>query len=1035
MSRNSNSPTSSASRDADLDTLYETLFASLFHGPPETIRAHLAPLTSRRRAALFHRFRPLLKALRECCTLTRSGRKQIRTVELIHLVQRAPQAFIESQERPEVDNGAFFSRVQVMHVGLAGRREIMTGLRRTDDQFGRYEDEDFLPKVVEVLLDRPDSWVQDVLFDWLENVQSRVSGWLHNLTRIYLRLWDEHPEWRPRLRPLRASVMYLDGFQRVPLDEIPVDMVLEGLVYAPPELGTHFVPIGRKEWVDKVLQLVNEREVRERLLEVVLAQLQSQLRPGIERLWLELYDRLELTDAERVRHSEGFQELVLATGSGPARLGIKEAGRLMEHPEVADAAWRQRMAGLLSAALAHPIQAVGKAAWRVLRKLLKGHPELTMATAPAIVVAVAGPHRGLTKDLVSWLRRQDASSLGAEALDLLRESAPGLDAEVAEALADLLPALSDRLPSTTETTAADLEPVEGIDLDQLILAMGERRSELDGPGRRRLAALEAFQRGDDGFMDAAVPHYPDDFLDAPPFQPFKNAQDMAKTLASAGAAELESLMDRVLHGICRFQPPDPQPLVNLLDPALKRKNTGMIVQWICHVWLGTECPSESPDGLWRARLVALQKSSGGDPSLPLALPTHGNGWLDPRVFVERYVEMSGEHDVNELVLALQRLWPKSEHRATAWRTLIERSGDATELEPAVRIALGPDENARQLAREQVASCSDEHKRRLLVAALRSRWGLGDLAPVLDDAVEALRTWISLDPPDGLLWLTPEKEEMAEDLLRSLFVHPEPLTSDRELWAASAITLADLSHYPYLRPYVSIFNQGAPTDVGLEFPLAAQRYFEAGIVQRQYAVQNRHTPSEPVPAMSLLENSIHPQVDVEPSLDNLTVILTSQYAENRELVVDCLLGRLRDGRVTPERLARSLVQRLASTSKGAKYLDQALESFCLSDPAAALTVQWALELLLEILTDLPARNRSLWLERLAAVVQETGRAPSDQALGILKPLGAKKNAAGEKARAVLRAGGAQSRLPRSAEILTRLCHSFSKREGPLSNPTI
>ena len=1013
MSRNPKPPTDSASRDADLDALYDTLFASLFHGPPEAIRAHLAPLTSGRRSALFHRFRPLLKALRECCTLTRSGRKQIRTVELIHLVQRDPQAFVESQERPEVDNGAFFSRVQVMQVGLAGRREIMTGLRRTDDQFGRYEDEDFLPKVVEVLLDRPEPWVEDVLFDWLEDVRSRVAGWLQNLTRIYLRLWDEHPEWRPRLKPLRASVMYHDGFQRVPLDEIPLDMVLEGLVYAPPELGTHFVPIGRKEWVDSVLQLAHEREVRERLLEVVLDQLQSALRPGIERLWLELYDRLELTDAERVRLSERFEELVLATGSAPARLGIKETGRLAEHPDIADGARRRSMAGSLAAALAHPTQAVGKAAWRVLRKLLKGRPELVTATAPTIVVAVAGPHRGLTRDLVTWLRRQDATSLGAEALDRLKESAPGLDAEIAEALADLLPARS-------EAAVVEAEPAEGIDLDQLISAMGERRSELDGVGRRRLAALEAFQRGDDGFMDAAVPHYPDDFLDAPPFQTFNDAQDMAETLVSAGAAELESLMDRVLHGICRFQPSDPQPLVKLLDPALKRENTGIIVRWICHVWLGTECPPESPDGLWRARLLALQKRSGDAPGLPLAIPTHGNGWLDPRVFVERYVETAGEHGEDDLVLALQRLWPKPESRATAWQTLIERSGDEAELEPAVRIALGPEESARRLAREQVPSCSDEHEKRLLVAAMRSRWGLGDLAPVLGDAVQTLRTWICLNPPDGIPWLTAEKEAAAEDLLRRLFVHPEPLTSNRELWAASAITLADLSHHPYLRPYISTFNQGASADLGLEFPLAAQRYFEAGIVQREYAVNNRHSEADPVRAMLLLENGIYPQVDVEPFLDALTIVWTSQYAENRELVVDWLLAWLRDGRVTPDRVAHSLAQRLASTSKGAKYVDQALESFCLTDPAAALVVQWALELLLETLTDLPARNRSLWLERLATVVQETGRMPSDEALGILEPLSVKKNAAGEKARAVLRAGGTRSELPRSVEILAQLC---------------
>ncbi|MEM1205515.1 MAG: hypothetical protein AAGN66_19955 [Acidobacteriota bacterium] len=812
------------------------------------------------------------------------------------------------------------------------------------------------------------------------------------------------------------------------------------------------VPILQRRVVEAVLERARDPGFDRRpLLELAFSKLQSPLRKSLHQSWGSFLGQMELSDAERREHRRRFEDLLHAPAAPAVRLGLAEAKRILGNPGAADGAWVQNLAGRLAIALEHPVQGVAVEAWRLLRNILDRQPDLTAELAPAVVRTLSISPPRLRRDLVRWLQRQDPATLGSEGLRRIASTAADLDFESRAALAPLLPdGPADSGPSSPALAPPPEDtsppPAGAEELRALIQAAEARAEDLRAVDRRRLAALRAFLDGEADAHRRAEARGPADFSTAPPWPSFADAESMARALLVASdhpfsLAELE----RFLEGICRFPidhgDAEGRSLTQLLDPLLRQRdepsaNRPWVAGWISHVWLGTEAPEEPASYLWFRRLQGIaRRRKDGATELPLAIPTHANGWLDPKVFVARFADLEPRHrDLEELELAFYRLMSDPARREEAWRWLEDRGDDGApilEASPnpisdALRVALAPDEPAKAITVRWAAAGravgSDTPPRpadRLLDAALRGRHGLGDVAPWLgEDADPWSKSRVSVEPD----WrhADPRAVRELQGFFRERFLHPRPFEDDSVFEPVGAVSKFQVDQHPHLVPYMTTRARlGTGSWIRatcLDFPPAAQRFFEAGLQKLDDAIGSKGSKFGPgFSALRLLEAGGEPQVDVAPLLGRFAPVLTTRFAENREQAVTLLLGWLDDGRVTPDQLADTLSDLMASTSRGAKHIDEGLASLSTAGPGPALVVQMALE---RLLTG-GSKPKPLWLERLSRVVVETGRAAEDAAKQRLETLAQRKSSVGEHARAVLRAGGAPPTVPSAVASLGAL----------------
>ena len=424
------------------EALFQDLLQELFQGTLKELRARLQGLDSTQRRALFKRFGKLLPPLRRACRY----RFDCRPVKLKHIykaIRDDPDTFLQNQATMAAQGvlyssrgaGSFYIRVQALQVGLATKSGVATGFRYVNDAPVMWSTP-FILQVGEILLDRPESWVPEVLctvfekLDWRSAFNIGPSG----VARLMQMARQRHPEWSESLAPYLGKAMRWDGFDEQYLKTFESDMILAGLEYQLPEEEPWAAPVVNPDISKLLLRMAATGALpRAPLLELTLRRLQSPLRPTLAKGWVEFWQKLEPTAEEYREYAEWFVDMLNAPSNAAVKLALGVvADYYLPDPERAP-----DLVSALSYALQHTTQTIAKTALRLLKKLVKAHPALLSTVLEQAVQGVASPHTNLRGELMRWLGGQHTFS--SEALAQLQEMAVLLPAAECEPIAHLLP--------------------------------------------------------------------------------------------------------------------------------------------------------------------------------------------------------------------------------------------------------------------------------------------------------------------------------------------------------------------------------------------------------------------------------------------------------------------------------------------------------------------------------------------------------------------------------------------------------------------
>ncbi len=186
----------------------------------------------------------------------------------------------------------------------------------------------------------------------------------------------------------------------------------------------------------------------------------------------------------------------------------------------------------------------------------------------------------------------------------------------------------------------------------------------------------------------------------------------------------------------------------------------------------------------------------------------------------------------------------------------------------------------------------------------------------------------------------EEEELSfKEFISQLIFYPFPITKAlKEQSLLQKLYLYDetkMFYYPQFVPYLYLpphkqagfgfLNNENQYIYGyiFNFPILAQRFFEAGIVRNHERIMKNDL------TIGLIGVGFLPYVNIRPYLNDLLQFLTSKHSNHREKVVEILLEALKDGRISFTDITENLSQLIYETSAGFKYLKEAVESIASS----------------------------------------------------------------------------------------------------------
>ncbi len=1037
------------------DELFQSLLNELFQGHSDRLRTLLQSLTATERKTLFNDFAELLKALQRACCYQQEA-KPVTLPDLYQAIRPDPAAFLRDQAATQTAPGTlnnahsmgpnyqrlmnFYSRLQLLHIGLAGKGGV-GGAFKASSNFP-IPTEHFILRAGRILLDRPEPWVLEILLRLFAEFQRwmRFSGGNNGVAILMMEVRQLHPDWSDALNLYLGKAMRWDGFFHRSLKRYDSAMILAGLEYESPTQDSGIEPLMDPEIVKSLVRGMNDGSLpRSDLVDLTLRKLQGPLRPTIAKCWIDLFNTLALTDDEVQRYADGFISLINA----PAPAASKLAFEMVEKHFLQDAAKTDELVGALGYALLNPVQVLAKSALRLLKKQCKANPEFTAPILNAVIAGLSSPHAMLRADFLRWLGAFKAHDYPEEALRQLQDMATVLPAAELAPIIHLL-GESPTEPATSGVTAAD----PCADLQEWVAIIRQRCKDhpSDSLLGKRLAFLEKYLAT--GQLDDLNPTITDhsSALISPDFYLHETAEALAIDIARTKQRIFSQAdYDRILMGILRFAKADQSGRISaILAPVRER-----LEFWRQPPENGSpgwgqtaELPALLLAEVWRtARQVEFPKDSRGYQLLDmqfrpamqrrlkhllnliaascdtlLSVPTHAAGWLLPTVFAERCHALPPHLlDPEELSVALYRLPALPEQRAKAWEMLAPR---LAQLDPlfadALTVALAPDTEAdliinRLLRRfEQqppteplfyalFGDFSDgslanvfrikpvkhdpDHVNniafRLFNAALRCRFGLGDAgiakrAQGLMDQLSSTRGWLHkmLHGP-----------EMDSAILATLLFAPQPVTESLavSLFSSFSSYFAQDTSYPFLWPYLLAHSHyfaipNLVSDLTYCFPPLAQRLFEAGLCR-----QNGKNDYYRDLTLMLLAQGKLPHVDIRSHLHQAARGLSATQLGQRESGVDGLAQWLCDGRATPSDVAGILAKQIEMTDQGFASLDQAMASLCATGEAGRFTVLLALEQIVgNSVANFSPRKLSLVLDRLATILEETGRTVDDAA---------------------------------------------------------
>jgi hypothetical protein len=769
------------------DELFQTLLRELFQGRESSLRGLLQPLTAQQRKALFEQFADLFKVLHRACRYEQNARPA-KLSRLYEAIREDPVAFLRDhatslaapgalnnpqvfQERSYDSLMAFYSRLQLLQAGLAGKSGVADAFKLTSQYPVRTQG--FILNAGRILLDRPEPWIPDVLARVFENLQRwmGLAGGDQGAARLMLEARQQHPEWADTLAPWLGMAMRRDGFFNRSLDGFDAAMILAGLEYEPPAQEVGFEPLMDPKIVEALLHRMSDGSLpRADLIALTLRKLQGPLRPSIARCWIDLFGQLALTDAEIRDRAGEFITLLNA----PAPAASKLAFAIVEQQVLEDAERGDELVGVLGYVLQNPVQVLAKAALRLLKKQVKSHSSLTASALNAVVNGLSSPHAALRTDLLRWLGTFQPPHFNPDTLTQLQSVAAALPPAELEPIAHLLAERSATLADLAGET--DLE--DRFDLRAVVEAVRRRVGErpTDPLLRRRLAFLEHYlATGQCGELEVTVPDHAA-ALSPPDFALHETAEALALDIARTQRRVFaQADYERIFTGILHFpQSVDAGRVGAILAPVLDKlerwlhgsldgsgwwgRGAELSALFLTWAWLGETPPRFPKDSLGgqllgfifkpalrrRLRHVSALLAAGHDTLL--SVPTHAAGWLAPAVFAERLTALPPDLlDAEDLGAALYRLPALPEQRAAAWDRLAPGLAKLDVLfADALTLALAPDAAAEPALERWLRRLEKHPPTEPVVHALSNQFMGDGLGGVLD----ALRIKIFEYDPDA-----------------------------------------------------------------------------------------------------------------------------------------------------------------------------------------------------------------------------------------------------------------------------------------------
>lgn len=852
--------------DARLEAVYRDLLRELFLGGAEAMRERLRPLTEPERAALYAALRDLLTNLPAMFKMSEQFRfetlraasgaaHQSRAWDIDALYRRSltEPAFFASPQWvktvPWQDESRDHALWQSEHVkleglclrhrclalGLSPRKQVVGWFRLSrDSAFSAVPQ--FIVQPGLALFDRAAPWIVEALVTVAKAPQKYFPSGGAGFPQLLTEARRRFPEWNAQLEPFYADALRNERFLFPNgVTQLAPEILLAGFLADPlpealerqmfgPMMRALFLGFCRKGLIS-----------RAQMLAAVLERLATANRPTLAGGWRQYLADLAPADEERAACRQRYLDLTGAFSS-TAQFALDECAAMWARGDISTDDWT----AALLAALRHVNQPVGVKAWKLLLKAAR--PEDMPRMADAAVEAISSPHKGLRAEVIKWLVKHPAALSAARLADIAA-LAPTLPAAEQERLAPLTASAG------TATTPAAAPPEDRPEDSVAALAAqvaAFKSARTDAVSQKRLAFLEGFLAGAPVALEAVPPSLAG-ALEIDVF-PYDSPDALVEGFLETGATPPTLIRyEQLLDGVQRFRDAAQDAIVRkTLDPLLKQFERAQAalenpqddfafwrrrqfpdgVCLLAGLWLtGQSAPRESDVQLLLAEPFGFRLAMDGFQSalgFRLALPTHHDGWLHPRVFAERLGAAEGSRiEQLDLLQALYRLPALPKARAEAWEALPPTRREANA--PAdwiLAVALGPDDRFEAavaslrrffqaepptdflyqlpaalfqrplgLGRDQAAALAERRKRalsaapnvafRLFCAALRARFGLGDARP-----------WAEGVPLSRLATAQAELAALLEEQAKLEYAHRTPpavlepyLRQQRRLWEA------------------------------------------------------------------------------------------------------------------------------------------------------------------------------------------------------------------------------------------------------------
>jgi hypothetical protein len=669
--------------------------------------------------------------------------------------------------------------------------------------------------------------------------------------------------------------------------------------------------IGKPEelWEVALVDLVQEGKIsRDRLLDATILGLSRDLHKNRARWFAIVHDRLKPTPVELAARATRYPELLGSRNPSTVSLALPIVRSLVKAGHLDPGALVDRLAPILHVKTKGMVQqALTLLDQAAIRAGDSAQKERIAAIATEALVHESADVQEATLDLIERhgdLRSRTFRELLATRVEGLNPSLRGrLESWLAQGMQKSGDKKTRPEPPQSGSKKTRPEPAQGKSAEKELADLKRRAAALDPRFAKLAGVSSALECLDDGRWD--LPALDFDGTEIPRLDPARRlAQiDELDTLIDLCLRLIENPepaedVDRCVDAISRLCGQRPSGFEKRAAPLTARvrnrfvgtrqfpQHALVMFHRIADGWLNGEIDKSGvfkwDNGLlgftWAWIRANTQRIAEGRGAPLLATPTHAGGWIDPRVFVERYktwCKLKFAMPSEDLIMALLRLAP--DHRGEALaaaRDLRDEPG------AAIRHALGSN-------KEPIGDSAP-----LWVAAARSRSPWSD-----DPAVLARHPGLGPDAGQAASYDldATRVERPYDDPLLSISVVPGLPEG-----AADRADLPTVSFHA--SPLFPNFRNEWPSPASI-WPSALEPFFADGLKRLARTTDN---VTDGPTCRGFLTPLLNPDVPLRPMARLVIGVgLTARVPEVTGLATDALIAAIDDGRIDAARLGESL----------------------------------------------------------------------------------------------------------------------------------